>query len=333
MKKKITVLLLLFIVIIAIINYRTPFFRNTGGPWSIGFSNFDKFPSQISINKNRIYSNNKLKKYVANTEFMADPFFWKEKDTFYVFFEHKKIKNYHAEIGLLTSTDGYNYQYKGTVLKEAFHLSYPQIFKYKKEFYMLPETQGSNNVLLYKSSKFPFDWKVCDTLIPNIRLKDPTIYLSDSLNIIVGTNDNYEMQLYQSNSLKDKWKLHQNKLVLAGTESRPGGRIFADKNGLLLPVQNNSKGYGSGLSLYRLKFKNNNYTIKKEKHLLLNAQTDIKEFNAGMHHLDIQKIDDKYYCVYDGNTKKNETKVFNYKAPLKLTYLDTKNWLHQITRN
>ncbi|MBP6557568.1 MAG: hypothetical protein KAX93_03980 [Flavobacterium sp.] len=330
MIKKISLALLLVgIVIIAILNYRVPFFKQVGGPWSIGFGFSSNYPEKINFNKNKIYSFEQLKTHIDSTQFMADPFFIKEKDTFYIFFEHKKIKNFHAGIGLLTSTDGYHYQYRGTVLKEKFHLSYPQVFKHQNTFYMLPESQGANHVLLYKTKNFPFKWKVCDTLIANIRLKDPTIYLSDTLNILVGSDKDFRMHMFQSDALHGNWTLHQRPMVIEGSESRPGGRFFADKNGLILPIQSAHKGYGSGLSLYRLQFKNNNYTVKKEKHLFLKSQKNIKEFNAGMHHLDIQKIDQQYYFVYDGNQLENKTKVFNYKAPILLNYLDAKNWFKQ----
>ncbi|WP_295334533.1 hypothetical protein [Flavobacterium sp.] len=328
-KKQILILSIIAIVLIGILNHRIPFFKPAGGPWSIGFGFTSNYPEKIDFKKNKVYSFEQVKKHIDSTQFIADPFFIKEKDSFFIFFEHKKVKNYHAVIGLLTSKDGHEYQYRGTVLKAPFHLSYPQVFKYRNEFYMLPESQGANHVLLYKSHNFPYGWKVCDTLIADTRLKDPTIYLSDSLNILVGSDKNFKMHMYQSNQLNGKWTLHKRPIVMEGSESRPGGRILADKSGLILPVQSFHKGYGSGLSIYRLQFKNNSYTVKKEKHLLLQSQQNIKEFNAGMHHLDIQKIDHRYYSVYDGNQLQQEEKVFNYKAPVLLNYLDFKDWCRQ----
>jgi hypothetical protein len=328
-KKTIAILLILGLVIIGIINYRIPFFKPVGGPWSIGFGFSSSYPECHNLKKNKIYSFEQLKKQISNTQFIADPFFLKDKDSFYLFFEHKRINEYHAVIGLLTSKDGQHYQYRGTVLKERFHLSYPQVFKYKNECYMLPESQGSNHVLLYKAHKFPFGWKVCDTLLANTRLKDPTIYLSDTLKILVGSDKNFKMHLYTADKLEGNWTLHPRPIVMEGSESRPGGRIISDKKGLMLPVQSFHKGYGSGLSIYRLQFKNNDYVVRKEKHLLLQSQQNIKEFNAGMHHLDIQKIGHQYYSVYDGNQLKHNQTVFNYKAPILLNCLDFKDWCRQ----
>ena len=65
----------------------------------------------------------------------------------------------------------------GEVLDEPFHISYPQVFKHKDRYFMLPETKRSNNILLYEAKNFPYDWGIVDTLIHNVRYKDPSIYL------------------------------------------------------------------------------------------------------------------------------------------------------------
>jgi hypothetical protein len=330
MRKKVFFVLVLFVCLILFLNTRIPFYRNISGPWSLGYGFSKEYPDSISVSKNKIYSFENLNIDNDSTQFMADPFFVKEKDTFYIFFEHK-IKNIHpAKIGLLTSKDGYNYNYKGTVLKEKFHLSYPQVFKYKNEYYMIPETQSAENVLLYKAEKFPYDWKICDTLIANIKLKDPSIFLSDTLNIIAGSDANLTMQLYTSNSLFGDWKLHKNPNPLMGSESRPGGRFYNAKDGLILPVQNSSHGYGYGISLYKFKFNKSNYEVEKIKNLFLKRQKNIPEFNAGMHQLDIQDVDGQLYYVYDGNSLKNNDTQLNIKAVLKMNFLDFKQWLKNL---
>lgn len=320
-------MLFLVLSLLVVINYRTPFLRQDGGGWSIGYGSSATFPKKMDIDKNAVYSIEMLQTQNEGTVFLADPFFVKEKDTFYLFFEHKTNKS-NADIGLLTSVDGQKYQYRGTVLTQKFHLSYPQVFKYKNDFYMVPESKQSNAVLLFKALRFPFDWRVCDTLIDNVKLVDPSIYLSDSLNIMVASDYAKNMYVYEADSLFGKWKLHKKPIALIGTESRAGGRFFADKNGLILPVQNFSNGYGYGLSLYRFLFKDGSYTVRREKPFFMMANENIKEFNAGMHQLDIQRLDaSHYYYVYDGNRLNSNSKSLNLWGPLKWNYLDLKNWI------
>jgi hypothetical protein len=326
-KKYILGLLLSGIAVLAVINYRTPFFQQEAGGWSVGYGESTRYPENMEVGSNSIYSIEKLKAQNDSTVFLADPFFVKEKDTFYLFFEHKKNK-FNGDVGLLTSTDGKKYQYRGTVLTQKFHLSYPQVFKYKNDFYMVPESKQANAVLLYKAHRFPFDWRICDTLIANVQLVDPSIYLSDSLNILVATDYEKNMYLYQADSLFGKWELHKKPIALIGTEVRAGGRFFADKKGLMLPVQNCTKGYGYGLSLYRFSFHGGSYSTKREAPFYLMANDTIKEFSAGMHQLDIQQLDaNHYYYVYDGNRLISNSKHLNIRGPLKWSYLDLKNWI------
>ncbi|MBP6182862.1 hypothetical protein [Flavobacterium sp.] len=328
MKKKYLLGLFFFVFALgAVIHYRTPFFQQEGGGWSIGYGQSVGYPAKIAVDKNSIYSIEKLKAENDSTVFLADPFFVNEKDTFYLFFEHKKNKS-NADIGLLTSVDGKKYTYRGTVLTQKFHLSYPQVFKYKKDFYMIPETKQAKAVLLYKAYRFPFDWRICDTLIANVALVDPSIYLSDSLNILVATDYEKNMYLYQADSLFGKWKLHKKPIALIGTEARAGGRFFADKKGLILPVQNCAKGYGYGVSLFRFSFHDGSYSAERETPFYLMANENIAAFNAGMHHLDMQLLDaTHYYYVYDGNQLASNSRKLNIRGPLKWSYLDLKNWM------
>lgn len=329
MKKTILFSFLIVVTLLVVVNYRIPFLKQNSGPWSIGYGESAIFPDSIPVITNPKYSLEKLNVLSDSTQFLADPFFIKTKDTFYIFFEHKKNKKRHAEIGLLTSIDGKKYTYKGTVLREKFHLSYPQVFEYKKNYYMIPESQGSNQVLLYKSYSFPWDWRICDTLLKNIKLKDPTVYLSDTLNILLGTDNQLTMYMYQADSLFGKWELRKKPKVIMGSESRCGGRIFADSKGLVLPIQNSSNGYGFGVSLYHLTFKNGDYKIKRYTPFFLKKHTKIKEFNAGMHQFDIQKTGNTYYYVYDGNRLESTKKIWNIKGTLKMNYCDLKNWFYQ----
>lgn len=330
MKKIFIFGLLLVLVFLGIINYRTPFFQKDGGLWSVGFGSSTTFPEKMNFKENGLFSVAKLKAVSDSTLFLADPFFIKEKDTFYLFIEHKKTHKNTADISVLTSVDGKNYTFRGTVLSQKFHLSYPQVYKYKNEFYMVPETKQAGAVLLYKAYKFPFDWRIQDTLVKNVALKDPSLYLSDTLNIMVASDDQLNMFMYQADSLTGKWKLHAKPKVMMGTEARAGGRFFPTKDGLLLPIQNSTHGYGYGLSLYNFSFLKEDYTVKRKIPFFLIANDSINEFKAGMHQFDIQLVDGKYYFVYDGSSRQSEETHLNLRGPLKWNYIDLKNWLYQL---
>ena len=310
-------------LLIVIFNSRYPFITQKVGKWSVGYG-FAESLSRIKISSDHLISYEKIDSLLGTeNNYIADPFFIKEKDSFYLFTELKGEEN--ADIALFTSTDGLDYNYKGIVLNEDFHLSYPQVFKYKEEFYMLPETKQSGNVLLYKAENFPYKWKIEDTLIRNVQVKDPSILLSPELNLIVTVDDHMNQLLFTADSLKGTWKEVKNYNSKMGNETRPGGRFFKFKNEWYLPVQDRSLGYGSGISLYKLNNSAGNLSLQLSESRYLHEMKEIPWFNRGMHHLDIQKIDNSYYMVYDGDRNKNGEKVFQVKRTLKYNFHDLFN--------
>ncbi|MEG9328940.1 hypothetical protein V6B16_13425 [Salinimicrobium catena] len=318
------IVLSVFILVIGM-NIRYPFVTPAVGKWSVGY-HFSKriFPKQ-NFHPAEIFTYELVDSLVkGNIHYLADPFFIKEKDNFFLFVELKGEGN--ADIALFTAEEDSSFEYQGIVLDEPYHLSYPQVFKYKEEFYMLPETKGSNNVLLYKAKNFPYEWIVEDTLLKNRGLKDPSILLTDDLNLIVAVDDNLKQYMFTADSLRGKWTEVENYEQRWGNETRPGGRFFQVEETWYLPVQNRSKGYGTGISIYELENKRGKLKLTMNEKLFLGPQKDIVWFNRGMHHLDVQKIDEGYFFVYDGD-RKTGIQEFQYKRTLKFNFLDFYNFL------
>ncbi|MFN4762844.1 hypothetical protein ACKGJN_06960 [Gillisia sp. Q332] len=59
--------------------------------------------------------------------------------------------------------------------------------------------------------------------------------------------------------------------------------------------------------------------------MYLGPQQEIQWFNRGMHHLDIQELDNGYYFVYDGDRNYDE-REFQYKRTIKFNLLDIYNY-------
>jgi hypothetical protein len=319
------IIILTGIFILIIFNYRYPFISPNGGHWSVGYTGSSKIFPAVEVNTENIITYKYIDSLIPEAiDYIADPFYIKEAGVFYLFVELKGEGN--ADIALLTSTDGENYRYKGIVLDEDFHLSYPHVFKHDKEFYMLPETSGSNQVLLYKAENFPYDWRITDTLIKNIGLKDPSLLISEGLNLIVAVDDDLKQYMFTADSLSGDWTEAKNYKQRWGNETRPGGRFFKVDNIWYLPLQNRSLGYGTGISLYKLETEDNQLEFKLAEKMYLGPQQEIEWFNRGMHHLDIQKYGDMYYMVYDGDRSVNGKNTFQYKRTIKFNLIDIYNY-------
>ena len=321
---QISLFLILVLSGILFLNSRYPFITDKVGKWSVGYRFIDDPISKVKIPNEDVISYEAVDSILGSkNNYIADPFFIKENGIFYLFVELKGKKN--ADIALFTSKDGEDYNYQGVVLDENFHLSYPQVFKYHGEFYMLPETKQSGNVLLYKAEKFPYNWKIEDTLIKNVQLKDPSILLSPELNLIVTVDDHMNQLFFTADSLKGNWKEVENYTPKKGNETRPGGRFFQYENEWYLPIQDRSLGYGSGISLYKLNNTADNLSLQLSESRYLHEMEEILWFNRGMHHLDIQKTDNSYYMVYDGDRNTNGEQAFQLKRTLKYNFHDLFN--------
>ena len=75
-----------------------------------------------------------------NATYVADPFLFFENDIWYMFFEVFNENTNQGDIALATSNDGFHWTYQQVVLDESFHLSYPYVFKWQNDYYMMPET-------------------------------------------------------------------------------------------------------------------------------------------------------------------------------------------------
>lgn len=308
-------------VILIVLNFRYPFLIQKNGNWSVGFQKIKSPIEKIHPHSNQILT---FESHNLNTEkkvkFLADPFFISFNNLHYIFFEEQAEGN--ANIAYYVSRDRKNYKYGGVVLDEDFHLSFPQVFRYKDEMFLLPEARGSKHLILYKATIFPKEWEIADTLIYNFNLKDPAILLSDDFNIITASDDNLKQYVFKADSLRDKWIKADEFESRIGDETRAGGNFFQYEGEWYVPFQNNSRGYGTGLSLYRLNYIPNKFLkFKREVDFQLYPQNKIEWFNRGMHHLNITKNGDKYFAVYDGDRKTGKYK-WAWKASLKYNYYD-----------
>ncbi|MEO1369909.1 MAG: hypothetical protein AAFX50_22225, partial [Acidobacteriota bacterium] len=92
-------------------------------------------------------------------EFVADPFLLRRGGTWHLFFEILNAGTGKGDIGLATSDDALHWRYRGVVLSEKFHLSYPLVFSWRGEVFMVPETLDLEGIYLYRATGFPDRWQ------------------------------------------------------------------------------------------------------------------------------------------------------------------------------
>lgn len=321
--KKFLVFLPLLGLLIAFIFWedRVTGFEDATGPWSVGALQVNDLSLlQKSIGSFIIDSANSQSPF--NADFVADPFFIKDSSGIHLFVEH--VFKAHGDISYFHSKDMKGpFLFKEVVLDEEFHLSYPQVFHFQNRYYMLPETQGAKEVILYEADSFPSVWVKKKVLLQEA-VQDPTLWIVSESEIYLFGSYNDRLHCWKSNSLFGPYeKVAHNLLV--GIEARSGGRIFEWEGITFLPVQNASTGYGTGISLYEITLQPE-VNLKRAHRFFMGPRADIPDFSHGMHHLDIQKIGGSYWVAYDGNNSLGKSR-FNWKFFLKYNGMNLWNEL------
>ena len=90
----------------------------------------------------------------------ADPFIFIWNDDIYIFAEVWKYSAGKGAIGYC-KWDGEKKKFSRwkIVIQEKFHLSYPNIFIYKDQIMLCPESSGNGEIYLYTAVAFPEQWE------------------------------------------------------------------------------------------------------------------------------------------------------------------------------
>ncbi len=186
--------------------------------------------------------------------FFADPFLIEHDKMPYIFFENYAEETGRGIISVLKPDKSIL-----TVLQKPFHLSYPFVFKWNDNYFMIPETAEAKNVQLYRCKHFPAQWEFAKELLSDSVLIDATVFFYQNKWWMFGvtrhhpacsTND--QLLLYFTDELMTgKWLAHpKNPVVTNIANCRPAGRVFEQNGKLYRPAQNNASfQYGYGICI------------------------------------------------------------------------------------
>jgi hypothetical protein len=188
----------------------------------------------------------------------ADPFLLRHKGRAYLFFEVYSQR----ERGVIAFSEiiGFaRYTQPKVVLRAPYHLSYPFVFEWNREIYLLPETQENETIELYRATAFPCEWVLDRVLMRGVKLVDPTLYFTDSKWWLFAgcrtpsAKEVSELYLFVADSPLGPWIGHPRNPVVIGEHcARPAGRLFQLDGKLVRPGQDSSRHYGEAIWLNRV---------------------------------------------------------------------------------
>ncbi|WP_372757860.1 hypothetical protein [Mariniflexile sp.] len=219
--------------------------------------------------------------------FWADPFVINFKNNIVIFFEELKNDGKTGMISAIELAENFEILKKKEVLNEDYHFSFPNVFLFNNQYYMIPETSEHNVLQLYECNNFPYEWSFKMNLMENVKLLDTVWVYHNNLyylfaNVIedfeIGNNERLYI-FYSKDLFSTKWTPHKENPVITNAKSaRNAGNFFFEKDKLCRVSQNCFDQYGENLVINEvLELSTDNY---KEK--ILRQINPPKEY-IGMH--------------------------------------------------
>ena len=224
----------------------------------------------------------------------ADPHLVEFNNKTYIFAELYDRVLRRGVIGYCTISDNTASKWKAA-LSTPFHLSYPNVFCFDSNIYMIPESYVAEEIAVYKAKNFPNNWKKVKILKKDIITVDSTPLEINDENFLLSyllRDDNGCLKLFKyNNDLKTCFSIPDTDKQL-----RPAGNFFKIDNILYRPAQDCKNGYGSALNFYSVdNISDTNYSetlFKKITPQMITTDTNI--VSHGIH---TYNFNDKYEVI------------------------------------
>ena len=190
--------------------------------------------------------------------FWADPHVIQRNGKYYVFIEELLFERNKGHISVLVMDQTGAWQAPAKVLERDYHLSYPSLFEWEGELYMIPESGANRTVELYRCVRFPTHWAFVRNLLEGIEAYDATILRHDGrwwlFATVVeerGASSWDELFVFHSDSLLGtEWISHRlNPIISDASRARPAGAIVSEGGRLYRPSQDCSVRYGYAIRM------------------------------------------------------------------------------------
>ncbi|TCM20892.1 hypothetical protein EDF56_102556 [Novosphingobium sp. PhB165] len=186
--------------------------------------------------------------------FLADPFGFDDGVHFHVFAEQYDYRTRHGVIERLSFDRAFSLVDRRLVLREPWHLSYPQVFEGEGAIWMLPEAHRSGKLTLYRGNAALDVWRAecaieldCLPVDASILRHDGRWWLfyssGESRETKLGT-----LHVAWAERLTGPWTPHPgNPVRRSRASARPGGVPVLVNGAIVLPTQDCTRTYGGAI--------------------------------------------------------------------------------------
>ena len=217
----------------------------------------------------------------------ADPFLFTEKGVTYLFAEIYDKKEKLGKIGYAVF-DGERFSPWKIVISEPYHLSYPNIFRWNGEIYIIPEANESWTLYAYKAVSFPDTWGKCNPILTDRRLVDTTFLDYDDLHLMftydIADAFRKKLYLYSVNETGEAKPYVSDSISDDDATARPGGNFFRYQGDVIRVSQDCAGDYGVAVVFSRLTACSPEHYAEKPVLRLSPADISVnKRFITGLH--------------------------------------------------
>ncbi len=183
--------------------------------------------------------------------YWADPFPVSVGDKTYLFFEEVLHATNRGRIVVSELVSEGTWSEPRVALERPYHLSYPFVFTWKNQWYMIPESLESRTIELWRCEEFPLRWTFDTAIATNVRAADTTLAEMDgrwwmfTCMATEGAGVYDELFVFRADNPRGPWTPHKcNPVVSDARHARPAGRVFQRDGKWLRPAQDCSGLYG-----------------------------------------------------------------------------------------
>jgi hypothetical protein len=256
--------------------------------------------------------NKKIRRHKKHVHTCADPFLFVENETLYIFYESQSVGEV-GHINLLATNDLKIFTDFYCILKEDFHLSYPFVFKHNDSIYMIPETNSTNKIILYKFIDFPFNLKKLKVLLEGSYVDTSVIKHNGIWFLFTTSKIGFEI-FYSSDLENNDFVAHPKNPITSNLKfQRNGGGPILLNNNLFRIAQDCTNEYGKNINILKI----NKLTTEEydEKIYKINYFVCNKSFNSkGGHHMNFVNFKDYKIIAVDG--KSNDYLINKFISPI-----------------
>jgi hypothetical protein len=190
--------------------------------------------------------------------FWADPFVVSDGDRAHLFVEELVYSEDRGTLAVMEIRRDGTFSAPRRILDKPYHLSFPGVFRWNGEYYMLPETGENGTLELYRAKQFPYEWELAHVLVRDMRAADATMFEDGGSWWLFFSKapDGFtfdELNLFHAPSPPGPWTPHpRNPIVTDVTTGRCAGRPFRRDGKLYRVAQNGARRYGGSMNVLEI---------------------------------------------------------------------------------